>query len=1715
MGGRASITMADQVLPMGTADARVRARIRFEAEEFEQQLQRNRELRRHMGRSMTPCSRRARLLGSIAAPTPVDGDDSEEQRNYIKREAHLDERRAVTPLPELLDGDHVDDGGDDEDQQAAAGGSRRMGTVSTALLRRLTRDPSTEAATPQPAAIHALLMGIPALRTLGSSKIQAIEEALESVHFEDGDDIVKQGHMGDVFYVIESGVVDVVVHDEVVNTLGPNSYFGERALIDQDQMLGERTATCRVRGKHGARCLALAKSAFDGHVMASLSKVSRAGGDHEHNAAASTLDLAGYQLGSRGMTDLLACMQTNPPHVTRLLLSENHLKPTDQQQTEAIQQHRSSDKGRSVADDRFRRATDVSVGTAKAVNKAGRTGHCFALQEKAEQRRKDKDRQKQYLLDKVVLMQREWRRHRRRNGPVLKSAPGYSSMPGGLAAAAQKLSLLTAIEATVQLLTLFLSDLEILDLSNNALGFAGCLMIADALSTSNGLTHLIMRECNAGDDGVAAVLDSVSRCSPALRVLDLQRNGLGTSENGKIGGTAALANLLANGCCDLHELRLGFNNLRLAHIETIAAVLRSPGQTLSRLDLSWNSLGNGGAILLADALRTNAGLVTLNLTHNGIKERGAFVLADMLKENRRLRRVILDKNPIGQRGARSVLRCMRKLTSFGWKRDISILRCNVYYTDISDAMFDPQEAGGYHELDLSDPYQRTVAWELVELAWDEDGENWFGETLNGEAYDLPEPPDGEIWTRDTFDLPKRGILRLTYMKTMRTPRYKDVIENGMLQRLLINMTHKTITDGGLRLLKLSASEFYFTASMVGDLTALMKDSVSRAEIACALLPRVVDIMNIKSQAYDILTDGELSVVEHNMGALFHFHRSNPTGHYKLHLGNRFDRQIAMQIAQISAEQSFDRKSKDLYDTSQKRDMDNFRNETLDGKPHDFEVDDLSAGGIKYGTLEFDFVSTDVSHRDALIPCMPDEIFDAFLSDLHDVNKSVLLHKTTPGSQKQLSTPSLTRTGRGMHELCVTVISGDGLLAMDRRGTSDPYVILRLGQTQLQTSVAKKTLTPKWNEQFEFEVESSESLLSVHCYDWDLNGEDDSMGSGVIELIGIDNEPNDYAPLGCIRNIKILEGGELAGSLKLWLRLWQPRMLKIDAVLRVQKLWRGYASRRIRQRLVVVIEETHRASTLCGGQTQARMAEHERMRRLSRKHLASIDPKSENSVSLHASPHAEPNPDSDEDELATGALDFRGKDWRSKLTANRAKLISRKRRPWWVPSIGANVEARSKNHRNAVIFDRQEQMIRHASAFYFFSTKQVVQLLQLVPDDHTYASDPLVGKPTGKRHVERLVTLFSVIADIENVSFRDLLGHTTYDADGNHFVTFEELAAIIKTPTPFVQLTNRLGSANLFNALRPEGEYALDLRVPDQRQVAQLLVVLSTEPGENMQYETYNGMPFEVGAKWLSAVPEVGFFCCEYVTPRGCASVTLRASISQRLLMPGRGRWKCIPRSDRVAKEDPTCKTWADSDTHKSLDAEDGMPKEGQWMFDADGSLVEARASAAAILLTQHAKAAARKAKAKAKARVRLSAEERKAAEIKQVADSNLSLAVSISLKYLALKMKKNGAAKATSDPRDREMENLFEELVRIVSKNWRRVRTKFKSVQIMARASRSASLRYTGPPSLDNANLPEQDDEQEEELPPGKNWQSGLTVEPLQFLSEEEVVDTDSDLENV
>lgn len=83
-----------------------------------------------------------------------------------------------------------------------------------------------------------------------------------------------------------------------------------------------------------------------------------------------------------------------------------------------------------------------------------------------------------------------------------------------------------------------------------------------------------------------------------------------------------------------------------------------------------------------------------------------MVLADALKENRALRTLGLDDNPLGQRGCRAVLRALRRLVCCGWKRDVSLARCNFNIRSSED-LFDPLDAGGQHTCDLSKPYERT------------------------------------------------------------------------------------------------------------------------------------------------------------------------------------------------------------------------------------------------------------------------------------------------------------------------------------------------------------------------------------------------------------------------------------------------------------------------------------------------------------------------------------------------------------------------------------------------------------------------------------------------------------------------------------------------------------------------------------------------------------------------------------------------------------------------------------------------------------------------------------------------------------------------------------------------------------------------------------------------------------------------------------------------
>jgi CRP/FNR family transcriptional regulator len=84
-----------------------------------------------------------------------------------------------------------------------------------------------------------LLRKVELFSGLDDKEAKKIAPLFKERDFSAGEAMAEEGKHGIGFFVIESGSAKVTVHGEERTTLGPGSYFGEVALIDD----GPRTAT--------------------------------------------------------------------------------------------------------------------------------------------------------------------------------------------------------------------------------------------------------------------------------------------------------------------------------------------------------------------------------------------------------------------------------------------------------------------------------------------------------------------------------------------------------------------------------------------------------------------------------------------------------------------------------------------------------------------------------------------------------------------------------------------------------------------------------------------------------------------------------------------------------------------------------------------------------------------------------------------------------------------------------------------------------------------------------------------------------------------------------------------------------------------------------------------------------------------------------------------------------------------------------------------------------------------------------------------------------------------------------------------------------------------------------------------------------------------------------------------------------------------------------
>jgi CRP-like cAMP-binding protein/tRNA A-37 threonylcarbamoyl transferase component Bud32 len=101
------------------------------------------------------------------------------------------------------------------------------------------------------------LRKVPDLAHLKPQEISRMADAVDEEEFEEGSAIIREGAIGDVFYIIEWGTVEYQRKDEgVVGRGGPGDYFGHKALLTEEK----RAATVIAKSKVG--CLTMNRNDF-------------------------------------------------------------------------------------------------------------------------------------------------------------------------------------------------------------------------------------------------------------------------------------------------------------------------------------------------------------------------------------------------------------------------------------------------------------------------------------------------------------------------------------------------------------------------------------------------------------------------------------------------------------------------------------------------------------------------------------------------------------------------------------------------------------------------------------------------------------------------------------------------------------------------------------------------------------------------------------------------------------------------------------------------------------------------------------------------------------------------------------------------------------------------------------------------------------------------------------------------------------------------------------------------------------------------------------------------------------------------------------------------------------------------------------------------------------------------------------------------------------
>lgn len=250
--------------------------------------------------------------------------------------------------------------------------------------------------------------------------------------------------------------------------------------------------------------------------------------------------------------------------------------------------------------------------------------------------------------------------------------------------------------------------------------------------------------------------------------------------------------------------------------------------SLLRLQLAANGIGDVGGQRFVDCLREHSTLNEVNLAQNGISDGTCFVVAQVVHKHPSMKKLDLSLNPLGEAGSRSIFRnilrgqvCFVVMRNCSYKDDLKI------YSHAYPSMANP------YTLDLSIPYCRAVLQEMMIKFAEFPNNCSFGDILYKDGtkgpdtiFQLTHAPNPRDRTKrmvvtkanpgEAWDVPKIGTVRFQFHQSVFVPTMENKVNPTAFNILCMIVEHGQSDQDKKQWLALLCQDLFFTTKQVDN-----------------------------------------------------------------------------------------------------------------------------------------------------------------------------------------------------------------------------------------------------------------------------------------------------------------------------------------------------------------------------------------------------------------------------------------------------------------------------------------------------------------------------------------------------------------------------------------------------------------------------------------------------------------------------------------------------------------------------------------------------------------------------------------------------------------------------------------------------------------------------------------------------------------------------------